>query len=297
MLFSEMVTCGALIHGDARQFLRHGDDDPCALQVGGNDPEQLQLCTQMAEDAGYQEVNLNVGCPSDRVQQGEIGACLMARPELVAACFSQMQSKVRIPVSVKCRTGIDNQDSYEAFRRFVETVADAGCRVFYVHARKAFLQGLSPRENRQIPPLRYDFVYRIREDLPDCDFYLNGGLRSAEDSLQQLDLVKGIMLGRAAYQSPYLLAELERAVYGFTSPGRLEVVDAYLSYAADTQSEHIRPRHLLRHLPGLFKGQSGARQFRRHLSEQLNSNPTSLQIVADALEVSGLSEPEQRLAS
>lgn len=288
LLFSEMVVTGALIHGNAQNFLKHGQDGPCALQLGGSDPKQLQLCAQLAEDAGYQEVNLNIGCPSSRVQQGAIGACLMAEPELVARCVASMQSKVNIPVTVKCRIGIDDQDSYESFRHFIQTVADSGCQIFYVHARKAILKGLSPKENRDVPPLRYDYVYTIVKEIPHCDFYINGGISSVSDARQHLDKVDGIMLGRAPYQNPYMLAELEKQIYDFDSPTRFEVIASYLDYASECLAEDGHPKHVVRHLLGLFNGQPGARHFRRHLSEVMHRKETTLDIVYDALDSSGL---------
>ncbi|MBV1879161.1 MAG: tRNA dihydrouridine(20/20a) synthase DusA [Pseudomonadales bacterium] len=285
-LFTEMVVTGALIHGDAAHFLRHADDDPCALQVGGNDPQQLAQCAILAESAGYQEINLNVGCPSDRVQSGGIGACLMAQPELVADCIAAMQASITIPVSVKCRIGIDDEDSYAAFSHFIHTVSAAGCEIFYVHARKAILSGLSPKQNREIPPLKYPYVYQISSDFPHCQFFLNGGLTSIETAIDELDRVKGVMLGRAPYSNPYMLAGFENALYEHQSPDRLEVVARYIEYARQCTTDH--PKHLLKHLLGLFTGCPGARRYRRYLSETMYQADASVDLVYNALHAAGL---------
>ena len=291
LLFTEMVVTGALIYGDVPHFLQHGADEPCALQLGGSDPQQLAICARLGEDAGYQEINLNVGCPSDRVQYGGIGACLMAQPALVGECVAAMQSKVNIPVTVKCRIGIDDNDSYAAFSDFVNIVSSAGCDIFYVHARKAILTGLSPKENREIPPLKYDYVYQIMNDYPGCEFFLNGGLSSVDQTLEQLPRVQGVMLGRAPYSNPYMLAALEAEIYGFQSPSRLDVVAQYVEYGQRCQDH---PKHLLKHLLGLFTGYPGARHYRRYLSERMFEQDTSVNLIYDALEVSRL---DQQLAS
>ncbi len=288
LLFSEMVVSGALIHGDAHHFLQHSDDEPCALQIGGSDPLDLQACARLAEQAGYQEVNLNVGCPSDRVQVGRIGACLMAEPHLVAECLAAMQSAVRIPVTIKCRIGIDDNDSYDCFTKFVEIVSGSGCRIFYVHARKAILKGLSPKKNREIPPLKYDYVERIAEDMPEINFFINGGIRSVEETMDHLDKFNGAMLGRAPYHNPYMLAEIEQRVFGYDAMPRLDIIDRYLEYASAQVAKGNHPKHMLKHLLGLFTGCPGARRFRRHLSEHMFDPETPISIVDDALNESGL---------
>jgi tRNA-dihydrouridine synthase A len=295
-LFTEMIVSGALIHGHAAHFLQHGDDGPCALQIGGSDPKELQTCAVLAEQAGYQEVNLNVGCPSDRVQVGRIGACLMAEPELVAECLFAMQSKVRIPVTIKCRIGIDDTDSYDSFRQFVKIVSGSGCRIFYVHARKAILQGLSPKENREIPPLKYDYVEQIAREMPDCEFFLNGGIRTVTETVAHLDKFEGVMLGRAPYNNPYMLAEIEKLVFNHDSLSRLEIIDQYVEYASVCVADGDHPKHLLKHLLGLFTGCPGARQFRRYLSEHMFEQATTMPIIYDALDVSGLNS-NQHLAT
>lgn len=295
LLFSEMVVSGALIHGDANHLLQHGDDEPCALQIGGSDPQDLQACARWAEQAGYQEVNLNVGCPSDRVQVGRIGACLMAEPQLVAECLAAMQSAVRIPVTIKCRIGIDDSDSFDSFRQFVEIVSGSGCRIFYVHARKAILKGLSPKENREIPPLKYDYVERIAEDMPEINFFINGGIRSVEATMDHLGKFNGVMLGRAPYHNPYMLAEIEQRVFGYDAMSRLDIIDRYLEYASACVAKGNHPKHMLKHLLGLFTGCPGARQFRRHLSEHMFDPETPISIVYDALNASGLNSRQELL--
>lgn len=280
LLFSEMVVASALIMGDQVRLLEHGSDEPCALQLGGSDPVQLAQASQLGEQAGYQEINLNVGCPSDRVQQGAIGACLMGEPELVANCVHAMQQAVTIPVTVKCRIGIDDMDSYEHFYHFIQTVQASGCEVFYVHARAAWLQGLSPKENREIPPLKYDYVARIQEDFPKLTFILNGGIDNAEDTLSHLQVFPGVMIGRAFYKDPMLLATLESALYDSPEIDRFTVIDQYIEYARNTSSH---PRHTLKHLLSLFNGAPGARQYRRHLSENMNQSDAELDLVYDAL--------------
>jgi tRNA-dihydrouridine synthase A len=272
MLYSEMVTTGALIHGDARHFLKHSAmDAPCALQLGGSNPDDLAECAKMVEAAGYQEVNLNIGCPSDRVQTGGIGACLMASPDLVAECVYRMQQAVEIPVTVKCRIGIDENDSYEFFSGFVNRVADAGCQVFIVHARKAILKGLSPKENRQIPPLMYDYIYKIKQDMPDLVFILNGGIRHPEQIDEALEKTDGIMVGREAYRNPYFVCELTSQILGTQAgqPDRFVILDLYKDYLAAELATGESLQHGARHLLGLFHGMPGARQFRRYLSEHI----------------------------
>jgi len=297
LLFTEMIVSGALIHGNAAHFLQHGNDEPCALQIGGSDPQELQTCAVLAEQAGYQEVNLNVGCPSDRVQVGRIGACLMAEPDLVAECLFAMQSKVRIPVTIKCRIGIDDTDSYDSFRQFVEIVSGSGCHIFYVHARKAILQGLSPKENREIPPLKYDYVEQISKEMPDCQFFLNGGIRTVADTLAHLNKFNGVMLGRAPYHNPYMLAEIEKQAFDHDSISRLDVVDQYVEYASARVAEGDHPRHLLKQLLGLCTGCPGARAFRRYLSEHMFEEATTIPIIYDAMDVSGLNSSQQLSSS
>jgi len=288
-----MLTTGALIYGDAEHFLQHREDDPAALQLGGSDPEALGRCALLVEQAGYQEVNLNVGCPSDRVKQGGIGACLMAEPKLVADCVSAMKASTRIPVTVKTRIGIDDHDSYEFFHNFVSTVHAAGCDVFIIHARKAILEGLSPKENREIPPLMYDRVFQLKQDMPQLTIVINGGLVAddANNMLQQLD---GVMYGREAYHNPWSLAQLEHAIFRTPLPLRTEVVDAYVSYMAEEMEKGAQIKHMAKHLLGLFQGLPGARRFRRHLSENLYQTDAGLNLISEA--VAFVSLPERDAA-
>ena len=271
VLYSEMITTGALLHGDPERFLEHEDDAPCAAQLGGSDPDELARCSRLVEAAGYQEVNLNVGCPSDRVQQGGIGACLMATPELVAQCYRAMQSQVGIPVTIKSRIGIDHRDDFGFFEAFVAALHDAGCRVFLIHARNAILQGLSPRENRALPPLRRHYVTRIKAMLPDSEFILNGGINSLDEALEHLLTCDGIMLGRAICNRPWLLAELEHHLFQTPLPSRLDILAQYRSYMARQMIRGADFRSMARHLSGLFSGLPGARYFRRSLSDAMNA--------------------------
>lgn len=293
-LFTEMVVSGALIYGDAEHFLRHSGDEPCALQIGGSNPADLARCATLAEAFGYQEVNLNVGCPSDRVQQGGIGACLMAQAELVGECVAAMQAACNIPVTVKCRIGIDDDDSFEFFEQFVKTVSEQGCEIFYVHARKAILSGLSPKENREIPPLKYDFVERIQAAYPHLLFILNGGISTTSEASEQLKTFPGVMMGRAPYKNPYLLAELEAEIFGYQSPSRADVVAAFVAYGR-TQPDH--PKHYLKHLLGLFTGCAGARHFRRHLSSNMFADDVSVDIITEAIKLSGVLDQTSTEAS
>lgn len=269
-LYTEMMTTGALLHGDRERFLGfHPDENPLACQLGGSHPMELAACAKMVEDHGYYEVNLNVGCPSDRVQRGRFGACLMAEPMLVAECVSAMNRVVSIPVTVKCRIGIDDQDSYEALHRFISLVSEAGCQVFIIHARKAWLSGLSPKENREIPPLRYDVVYRIKQDFPNLEIILNGGIQSLNDAVSYFDRVDGVMLGREVYHNPYLLAGVDELFYGDLSGGlsREQIIHALIPYVCGQLSDGVRLYSIARHLLGLFHGVPGARAWRRYLSE------------------------------
>ncbi len=286
VLYTEMITTGALIHGDANRFLRFDSaEQPVALQLGGSNPAQLALCSRMAEDWGYNEVNLNVGCPSDRVQNNMIGACLMAHPEQVAECLAQMQQAVSIPVTVKHRLGIDDMDSYEELHRFVEIVRESGCRVFIIHARKALLQGLSPKENREIPPLRYEWVYRIKQAFPELEIIINGGIKTLDECDEHLKQIDGVMLGREAYQNPYLMADVDRRLYGCDRPAptRKEVVERLLPYIERQLAEGCQLNHIVRHMLGLFHAQRGGRQFRRYLSENAHKPGATVEVLRAAI--------------
>lgn len=272
-LYTEMVTTGALLRGDRQRFLRFDPaEQPLALQLGGSDPRALAECARIAEDWGYDEVNLNCGCPSDRVQEGKIGACLMAEPETVADCVAAMRAAVRIPVTVKHRIGIDDQDSVTHLDRFVGTVAAAGCEVFIVHARKAWLQGLSPKENREIPPLMYDRVFELKRSFPRLTLVLNGGLADLGQCREALTQLDGVMIGREAYQNPFMLAAVDAHIYGEPERPltRDQVLEAFIPYCEQQIREGARLHHMARHILGLYAGQPGGKRFRRLLSEQGN---------------------------
>jgi tRNA-dihydrouridine synthase A len=265
-----MITTGALIHGQRDRLLRFDQGEhPVALQIGGSEPDDLARAAAWGEQAGYDEINLNCGCPSERVQRGAFGACLMAEPDLVADCVRAMREVVKVPVTVKHRIGLDRDESYDFVARFVDRVAQAGCRVFIVHARNAWLQGLSPKENREVPPLRYETVYRLKRDFPSLTIVINGGLRSHEEALRQLDHVDGVMLGRAACDDPWLLARVDSRFYGAADPidDRLQVLEAIRPFLAQQVVEGVSARAVLRHVMGLFNGLPGARAWRRTLSD------------------------------
>lgn len=287
VLYTEMVTTGAILQGNRQRHLQFNpEEQPVALQLGGSHPRDLANCAELAEQYGYDEVNLNVGCPSDRVQNGRFGACLMAEPELVAACVAAMRQAVSIPVTVKSRIGIDEQDSYEALTQFIATVSGGGCDTFIVHARKAWLSGLSPKQNRDIPPLRYEMVYQLKQDFPELDIIINGGITTLDASLAQLNYVDGVMLGREVYHNPYLLSEVDRCLYGDDYPQktRQDVVLALLPYVRLQLQQGVRLNNIARHLLGLFHGVEGARAWRRYISENANKPGAGEQVLLHALE-------------
>jgi tRNA-dihydrouridine synthase A len=271
LLYTEMLTSPAVVNGDRDYLLTYNPEEhPIALQIGGSDVKQVCEASRIGEQFGYDEINLNCGCPSDRVQSGKIGACLMAEPELVAECLSNMQEAVTIPVTVKCRIGIDKNDEYDELHRFINTLYQAGCRVFIVHARKAWLQGLSPRENRTVPPLRYDVVYRLKKDFPSCEIIINGGIKRADEVADHLQRVDGVMLGREAYYNPYAMFSIAREVYGYQGCGvsdREELVEIYLDYMQRKSHEGVPVSRMIRHLVALYQAVPGARAWRRCLSE------------------------------
>lgn len=287
LLYTEMVTTGALIHGSPRKrFLGYDPvEHPLALQLGGSDAGELAECAAIAEAWGYDEVNLNVGCPSDRVQNNLIGACLMGHPDKVAAAVKAMREAVSIPVTVKCRIGIDDQDEDADLAHFIEVVADAGCDTFIVHARKAWLQGLSPKENRDIPPLNYPRVHRLKAERPALHIGINGGIKTLDECREQLEHVDSVMVGREAYQNPWLLAGVDAALYGEPGPAenRHAAARAFRPYIARRLAEGARLNHLTRHLLGLFQGCPGGRKFRRHLSEHAHREGAGLAVFDDAL--------------
>ncbi len=270
LLYTEMITTNAILHGDRDYLLAFAPEEkPLALQLGGDDPKQLADCARIAEDLGFDEVNLNVGCPSDRVQNGHFGVCLMAKPEVVAAGVAAMRKAVKLPVTVKQRIGIDNLDRYEDMANFVQVVAQAGADRFIVHARKAWLSGLSPKENRNIPPLRYEDVYRLKEEFPQLQIEINGGIKTFAQARAQLKQVDGVMIGRAAYENPYLFATADQEFFNAKkkAPTRREVVLAMLPYIDNWQNKGLYPNKITRHMLGLFARQPGAKSWKRYLSE------------------------------
>ena len=286
LLYTEMVTTGALIHGDSHRFLGFNKEEhPLAFQLGGSNPRELALSATMVEDYGYDEVNLNVGCPSDRVQNGRFGACLMLEPELVADCVAAMCKAVSIPVTVKSRIGVDDKDSYGELVSFVRTVASAGCKTFIVHARKAWLSGLSPKQNREIPPLNYDVVLQLKSDFPQLNIIVNGGIVNLGQAEQLLQHSDGVMVGREAYQNPYLLAEVDSRIFNaVVAPrSRHEIIELLLPYIEEQLSNGIRLNSVTRHILGLFHGEPGARAWRRHLSENATSPDAGIKVVRDAM--------------
>ena len=286
LLYTEMVTTGAVIHGDRDTLIGFSPEEhPIALQLGGDDPRALAECARVAQDWGYDEVNLNVGCPSERVQNGNFGACLMTTPEVVADAVAAMQGAVRIPVTVKHRIGVDELDRYEDMLRFVQVVAEAGCRRFTVHARKAWLQGLSPKENRTVPPLRYGDVYRLKRELPHLDIELNGGVGTLDAAREHLGRVDAVMIGRAAYETPYVFAAADRDVFGDEGPvpSRAEVVQRMLPYVDAWAARGVKVHRIARHMLTLYAGQPGTRAWKRHISEHSTRPGAGAEVLVDAL--------------
>ncbi|HVA55993.1 MAG TPA: tRNA dihydrouridine(20/20a) synthase DusA [Gammaproteobacteria bacterium] len=269
-LYTEMLTTGALLHGDPRRHLEFDTaEHPLALQVGGSDPQALACCARLAADFNYDEINLNVGCPSERVQSGRFGACLMREPQLVAECVDAMSAASTIPVTVKTRIGVDQHDSYEHLAAFVQTVASAGCRVFIIHARKAWLQGLSPKQNREVPPLRYEVVQQLKLDFPQLTMVVNGGIQTLEAMQAQLLALDGVMIGREAVANPYLFADVDRSYFDAHTPvlTREQVLDSWLPYVNEELARGMPLASITRHALGLFHGCANARRWRRYLSE------------------------------
>jgi len=287
LLYTEMVTCGAILHGERRRFLDFDPaEHPLALQLGGSDPGELARCAKLGEQWGYDEINLNVGCPSDRVQSGRFGACLMATPRVVADGVKAMRDAVDIDITVKHRIGIDERDGYGELCDFVGVVAAAGCRSFIVHARKAWLQGLNPKENREIPPLSYETVHRLKGDFPHLEVILNGGITTLAQAQAQLDHVDGVMIGREAYHNPWILAEADQRLFGLeqTPPSRREVVAALLPYVEAQRHLGVPLKHITRHILGLYHAVPGARQWRRLLSEQAHLPGADQNLILRAME-------------
>lgn len=288
LLYTEMITTGALLFGDAPGHLRYNEaEHPVALQLGGSDPAALARCAKLAQQHGYDEINLNVGCPSDRVQNGAFGACLMATPRLVADCMKAMRDAVPTPVTIKHRIGIDEMDSYDALTRFMGTVAESGCQTFIIHARKAWLQGLNPKQNREIPPLDYETIYRLKQEFPDLEIIINGGIETLDEAETHLARVDGVMIGRAAYHNPWMLADADRRLFGAENPvkSRAEAVEAMIPYLeAYLREDGGKASHVTRHMLGLFNGRPGARKWRRSLSENAVRPDANAGLLGEALQ-------------
>ena len=285
LLYTEMVTTGALIFGKGDYLSFSNEEKPVALQLGGSDPSDMARCAAMAQEHGYNEVNINVGCPSDRVQNGRFGACLMGEPDTVAECVKAMQSEVDIPVTVKSRIGIDEMDEYEDLTRFIDVVSAGGCNTFIVHARKAWLKGLSPKQNRDIPPLIYERVYHLKEEFPQLHISLNGGVKTLDDAEFHMNYIDGVMIGREVYSNPYILAEVDarfchdhRAI-----PSRHQVVAQMIPYCEQQIEQGARVWNIARHMLGLFQGQAGARVWRRYLSQHGTQKGVGVELLVDAL--------------
>lgn len=290
LLYSEMVTTNALLHTDPEQFLRHQEFEyPAVLQLGGSNPADLAKCSKMVEESGFQEVNLNCGCPSDRVQNGNFGACLMKDKNLVADCFKAMQDAVSIPVSIKCRIGVDEFDSWEFFRDFIGTIADAGCRVFIVHARKAWLKGLSPKENREVPPLNYDTVHRLKAEMPQLNISINGGIKTLDQTLELLQDLDGVMVGREAYENPWFLRDADERIFNDANAAKPEsrkaLLEAYLPYVEMETARGTPATILVRHLYGLFNGKPGARKYRQYLGENAPKTNNPAEMIRRAMDL------------
>ncbi|MBR6833696.1 MAG: tRNA dihydrouridine(20/20a) synthase DusA [Fibrobacter sp.] len=290
LLYSEMVTTNALLHTDPDMFLRHQEFEyPAVLQLGGSNPADLAKCSKMVEESGFQEVNLNCGCPSDRVQNGNFGACLMKDKNLVADCFKAMQDAVSIPVSIKCRIGVDEFDSWEFFRDFIGTIADAGCRVFIVHARKAWLKGLSPKENREVPPLNYDTVHRLKAEMPQLNISINGGIKTLDQTLELLQDLDGVMVGREAYENPWFLRDADERIFNDANAAKPEsrkaLLEAYLPYVEMETARGTPATILVRHLYGLFNGKPGARKYRQYLGENAPKTNNPAEMIRRAMDL------------
>jgi tRNA-dihydrouridine synthase A len=287
MLYTEMVTTGAIIHGDTDRYLAFNTQEhPLALQLGGSDPEDLVSCARIAQQRGFDEINLNVGCPSDRVQRGRFGACLMLEPDLVRDCMSAMLDAVDIPVTIKTRLGVDDHYSYQYMSDFVGKVAESGCRVFIMHARKAILAGLSPKQNREVPPLHHDWVYRLKQESPALEIVINGGIDSVGTAKNHLEYVDGIMLGRAAYQTPWVLSQCQQQLFEKPAVTRPEdVIWPMTDYLERQVKKGTAVKHISRHLLGLFQGKPGAKAWRRYLSENAYKDDNNTKLLLQALAV------------
>lgn len=283
LLYTEMITANALIHGDYKRFLKfHSSEHPIALQLGGSEPHKLKRAAKLGEEFGFDEINLNVGCPSDRVKSGRFGACLMREPLLVAECIASMNQNVTIPVTVKCRIGVDEWDSYDWLCQFIQTVSQVHCTKFIIHARKAWLNGLSPKENREIPPLRYEIVRQLKKDFPHLSIILNGGIKTLETILEQLQYVDGVMIGREAYTNPYFLVQIEEALFSSPRVSRVKIIENFIPYLEEELKNNTKLSNITRHILGLFQGEPKSRQWRRYLSEHASSR-SCISVIKNAL--------------
>ncbi|MFN7096099.1 MAG: tRNA dihydrouridine(20/20a) synthase DusA [Gammaproteobacteria bacterium] len=286
LLYTEMITTGAILHGKRDRYLAFDPfEHPVALQLGGSHPNELSQCARIGADYGYDEINLNVGCPSDRVQSGRFGACLMAEPALVADCVAAMKAVVNIPVTVKSRIGIDDKDSYAELVNFVNAISSAGCDALIVHARKAWLHGLSPKENRDIPPLKYDVVYQLKKDFSKLPIIINGGITDLEQATEHLKYVDGVMLGREAYHNPYLLTEVDQRFFNQTLAilSREDIIAQLIPYIESQAQQGVLVKHITRHILGLFQGVAGGKRWRRYLSEHAHLVNADSSILSGAL--------------
>tara|TARA_B100000678_G_scaffold687_1_gene642 strand:+ start:2029 stop:2994 length:966 start_codon:yes stop_codon:yes gene_type:complete len=286
LLYTEMVTSAALEHGDANYLLKHDSSEhPVALQLGGSNPDELARAAALGEQAGFDEINLNVGCPSDRVQSGAFGACLMTDPRQVSTCVAFMKKSTRLPVTVKCRIGVDDHDSEANLLDFINIVAQGGCEIFIIHARKAYLKGLSPKENREIPPLNYERVFTVKQHHPYLNIIINGGITSMNTAQQLLKEVDGVMIGREAYQNPYFLHYADNQLFGevVLKKSRSDYFTQYLPYVESELSKGTPLQHMTRHLLGLFRGQKGGKLYRRHLSEHSHKQGANINVLLDAI--------------
>ena len=286
LLYTEMISTGAILFGDRERHLGFDPaEHPVALQLGGSDPRALAACAKIGADYGYDEINLNVGCPSDRVANAQFGACLMANPQLVGECVAAMQAACDLPVTVKTRIGIDDSAEWGFFEDFIATVSEAGCRSFIVHARKAWLQGLSPKQNREIPPLRYDVVHDLKNRRPDLDIVINGGFRDLDSIAAQFNFVDGVMIGREAYENPYLLTAIDSRIFGAASvPSRHDIVERMLPFVDRQCARGVPLYRITRHMLGLFQGERGARHWRRHLSQNAHLPGAGIDTVREAMQ-------------
>jgi tRNA-dihydrouridine synthase A len=284
VLYTEMVTTGAILRGRGDYLSYNDAEHPLVLQLGGSDVIAMTECAKIAEQYGYDEININVGCPSDRVQNGRFGACLMAEPNLVAECVNQMQAKTSIPITVKSRIGIDDQDSYQFLHDFIQTVSMAGCQHFIIHARKAWLTGLSPKQNRDVPPLDYERVYKIKNHFKSLQISINGGIKSFDEATSHLQYIDGVMIGREIYSNPYLLANADNLIFDKPNnpPSRKELVELMVPYINETVANGGRAWHILRHMLGLCNGLIGARKYRQHLSEYSSREEANANVLIDA---------------